>query len=71
MEEKNIFLICYLDQVGKLGPYTERINLRFEPFFVKEISRLIESLREIKTDDQHCDKFLLIQQNKFFRLNVN
>ncbi len=39
--------------------------------FVKEIRRVIEWLREIKTADQHCYKFLLIQLNKFFWLNVN
>jgi len=53
------------------GPYAERIDLCFEPFFVKEIRHVIEWLREIKTADQHCYKFLLIQQNKLFRLNVN
>jgi hypothetical protein len=54
-----------------LGPYAERIDLWFEPFFVKEIRRVIEWLQEIKTAYQYCYKFLLIQQNKFFRLNVN
>jgi hypothetical protein len=53
------------------GPYTEWIDLWFEPFFVKEIRLVIEWLREIKTADQHCYKFLLIQQNNFFTLNVN
>jgi hypothetical protein len=52
-----------------LGPYTETIDLWFELFFVKEIRRVIEWLREIKTANQHCYKFLLIQQNKFLRLN--
>ncbi len=33
--------------------------------------RVIELLQKIKTADQHCYKFLLIQQNKFFTLNVN
>ncbi len=47
------------------GPYTETIDLWFEPFFAKEIRRVIEWLREIKTADQHCYKFILIQQ-KFF-----
>ncbi len=51
------------------GPYTERIDLWFEP--LKEIRRVIEWLQEIKTADQHCYKCLLIQQNKFFRFNVN
>ncbi len=36
------------------GPYTETMDLCFEPFFVKEIMRVIEWLREIKTVDQHC-----------------
>ncbi len=53
------------------GPYTETIDLWIEPFFAKEIRRVIEWLREIKTADQHCFQFLLIQQNKFFKLNVN
>ncbi len=34
------------------GPYTERIDLWFEPFFVKEIRRVIEWLQEIKKADQ-------------------
>ncbi len=50
--------------------YTERFDLLFEPFFVKEIRRVIDWLREIKTADQHCYKFLLLQQNNFFLLNV-
>jgi hypothetical protein len=53
------------------GPYTETIDLWFEPFFVKEIKRVIEWLRDIKTADQHSYKFILIEQNKFFKLNVN
>ncbi len=53
-----------------LDPNTERIDHWFEPFFVKEIRRVIELLREIKTADQQCYNFLLIPQNKFFRLNV-
>ncbi len=36
-----------------------------------EIRPEIEWLREIKTADQHCYKFLLIQQNRCFKLNVN
>jgi hypothetical protein len=44
--------------IEDLGPYTERIDLCFEPFFVKEIRRVIEWLREIKTADQYCYKFL-------------
>ncbi len=55
----------YPKQADFLGPYTERIYLWFEPFFVKEIMRVIEWLREIKTDDQHCYKFFLKQQKKF------
>ncbi len=31
------------------GPYTERIDLWFEPFFVKETRRVVEWLREMKT----------------------
>ncbi len=49
-----------------LGPYSERIYLWFEPFFIKEIRCVIEWLRDIKTADQHSYKFLQIQQNKFF-----
>jgi hypothetical protein len=49
-----------------LSPYTETIDLCFEPFFAKEIKRVIDWLREIKTTDQHCYKLLLIKQNKFF-----
>jgi hypothetical protein len=30
-----------------LGPYTETIDLCFQPFFVKEIMRVIEWLQEI------------------------
>ncbi len=41
---------CYIYQ----GPYTEWIDHWFEPFFVKEIRRVIEWLREITTADQHC-----------------
>ncbi len=41
-----------------------------ELFFVKEIRRVIEWLQETKTADQHCYKFLLIQQNKFFWLKL-
>ncbi len=48
-----------------LGLYTGRIDLWFEPFFVKEIRRVIEWLREIKTANQHCYKFLLIHQSNF------
>ncbi len=51
--------------------YTETIDLWIEPFFAKEIRRVIEWLQEIKTADQHCFKFLIIQQNKFLKLNVN
>ncbi len=54
-----------------LGPYTETIDLWFEPFFVKEIRRVIEWLQEIKTANQHCYKFLLIHQNIFLWLNEN
>jgi len=39
------------------GPYTEKIDLWFEPFFVKEVRRVIDWLREIKTADQHCYNF--------------
>ena len=52
------------------GPYTETIDIWFEPIFAKEIRRVIECLREIKTADQHCYKFVLIQQNKFFGLKL-
>ncbi len=55
----------------ELGPYTERIDHGFEPFFIKEVKRGIECLRKIKNADQHCCKFLLIQQNNFFRLSVD
>ncbi len=51
------------------GPYTESSDLN--RFLVKEIRRVIELIREIKTADQHGYKFLLIQQIKLFRLNVN
>jgi hypothetical protein len=54
-----------------LGPYTETIDLWFEPFFWTETWRIIEWLREIKTADQNCYKFIIIQQNKCFKLNVN
>ncbi len=60
--------------IRSLGPYTERNDLWFEVFFVKEIRRVIEWLQEIKrltNEEQHCYKFLLIRQNKFFRLIVN
>jgi len=59
------------NQASRLGLYTETIDLSFEPFFAKEIRRVIDWLREIKTADQHCYRFILIQQNKFFGLNVN
>jgi ribosomal protein L19E len=52
---------------GVQGPYTETIDLWSEPFFVKKIRRVIEWLREIKTADKHSYKFILIQQNKFFK----
>jgi hypothetical protein len=52
-------------------PYTETIDLWFELFFAKEVRRVIEWLQEIKTADLHCYKFILIQQNTFFKLNVN
>ncbi len=48
-----------------------RNNSLFWTVFVKEIVRLIEWLQEIKTADQHCNKFLLNEQNNFFWLNVN
>jgi hypothetical protein len=32
----------YSHNIEDLGPYTERIDLCFEPFFVKEIRRVIE-----------------------------
>ncbi len=48
------------------GLYTERIDLWFEPFFVKEIRLVIKWLREIKTADQHCYKILQLQQKKNF-----
>ncbi len=35
-------------------------------FFVKDIMRIIEWLREIKTVDQHCYKFLLTYRAKYF-----
>ncbi len=54
--EKNRIEITYI-----------QIYLWFEPFFVKEIRRVIEGLRELKTADQHYYKFLLIEQNKFFK----
>jgi hypothetical protein len=49
------------------GPYSETIDLWFEPFFAKVIRHVIEWLHKIK----HCYKLLLIQQNKFVKLNVN
>ncbi len=58
--------ISVLFYARQVGPYTERIDLWFEQFFVKKIRRVIEWLREIKTADQHCYKYFLIQQNKFF-----
>ncbi len=42
------FDILYLPSSLVKGPYTERINLWFEPFFVKEIRRVIEWLQDIK-----------------------
>ncbi len=35
------------------GPYTQTIDLWFEPFFEKEIRRVIEWMQDIKTADQH------------------
>jgi hypothetical protein len=69
-DENNLFLHSYVSYSVQ-GPYTETIDLWFEPFFAKEIRRVIEWLREIKTADQHCYKFLLIQQTKFLKLKLN
>ncbi len=57
-----------LNSTDSQGPYTETIDLCFEPFFVKEIRRVTEWLREIKTADHHYNKFLLLQQNNLLDL---
>ncbi len=46
-----------------LGPYTETIDLCFEPFFVNEILRVIEWLQEIKTADKWGTTLLYISSN--------
>ncbi len=61
----------YFWKIVSRGPYTETIYLWFEPIFAKEIRRIIEWLREIKTADRDCYTFLLIQNQKIFRLNIN
>ncbi len=38
------------------GPYTEKNDLLFEPFFVKKIKRAIEWLQEIKMADHNTAK---------------
>ncbi len=45
------------------GPYTETIDLCFEPFFVKEIMRGIKWLQEIKTADKWGTTLLYISSN--------
>jgi hypothetical protein len=40
--------ILYFPSSLVKGPYAERIDLWFEPFFVKDIRRVIEWLRDIK-----------------------
>ncbi len=62
--KKNPRLQIYIQPFGQ-GPYTEKLISDLKRFFVKKIRRVIEWLREIKTTDQHCYKFLLIQQNNF------
>ncbi len=62
------------------GPYTETIDLCFEPFFVKEIMRVIEWLQEIKTADKwgttllyissYTAKYILLTQCKIIVNNV-
>jgi hypothetical protein len=56
------------------GRYTERIDLWFEPFYVKEKRRVLNDCKRLKlliNEEQHCYIFSRIQQNKFFRLIVN
>ncbi len=48
---KETFFLIKITGLFILGPYTERIDLWFEQFFVKEIRHVIEWLREIKTAD--------------------
>ncbi len=52
------------------GPYTEKIDLCFEPVFLKEIMRVIEWLQEIKTADKWETTLLYISSNtrKYFFL---
>ncbi len=54
-----IFLQASFFSIIAIGPYTETIDLLFEPFFAQEKRRVIEWLREIKTADQHCYKFII------------
>ncbi len=67
--EAGLYLV--LDQVN-VHPrlpgsvYRNNSSLIWTVFFTKEIRRVIELLREIKTADHHSYKFILIQQNKFF-----
>jgi hypothetical protein len=46
-----------------LDPHTERIDLWFEEFFVKEIRRVIEWLQEIKKAEQWGTTLLKISSN--------
>ncbi len=70
-EQFFLYMVLGTLVITPLGPYTARNYLWLELCFVKEIRRVIEWLIEIKTADQHFYKFLLMQQNKFFILNVN
>ncbi len=48
------------------GTNLQSIYRKIDLWFVKGIGRVIEWLQEIKTADQHCYSFLLIQKKKFF-----